>query len=153
MQRSIAVFVLTTSLLSLGATASLPAQAQTNISSDLSTISLMPVASVVGTASAVAGAVVAVPVAFSTAGALLVVKSIEMSAKGTVYVLERVSDGARVSVEVSGKVAKGASIAVGTTVAVSAITAGTVLSVAGEVIAFIPNEMGRALMHSERVSK
>lgn len=147
---SIASVLLTASLFGL---AHLPVQAQNNLSADLSTISMMPVASVVGTVSAVTGAVVAVPVAFSVAGAVLVVKAVEVSAQGTVYVLERVSDGVRVSVEVSGKAAKGASIAVGTTVTVSAIAAGTVLSVAAEVIAFIPNEIGRALMHNERVSK
>ncbi|MEI8327294.1 MAG: hypothetical protein WCH44_18395, partial [Betaproteobacteria bacterium] len=72
---------------------------------------------------------------------------------GTVYVLERVSDGARASIEVAGKVASGVSTAVGTTVTVSAIGAGVILSVAGTVLAFIPNELGRALMHSERVSQ
>jgi hypothetical protein len=96
--------------------------------------------------------VVALPVAFSVAGAVLVVKGVELSAKGTVFVLERVSDGARASVEVSGKVAEGVSTAAGTVVAVSIISAGVVLSVAGQVIAFIPNEVGRKLLHNERVT-
>ncbi len=109
----------------------------------------MPVASVVG---ASAGAVVAIPVAFSTAGAVLVVKGVEASAMGTVYVLERMSDGAQASVEVSGKAASGASAAVGTVVFVSVISTGVVLSVAGKVSAFIPNEIGKALLHNERVS-
>ncbi|MDZ7892653.1 MAG: hypothetical protein U5L73_12975 [Rhodoferax sp.] len=110
----------------------------------------MPVASVVG---ASAGAVIAIPVAFSTAGAVLVVKSVETSTKGTVYLLERVSDGARASVEVSGKAASGASTAVGTSVFVSVISTGVVLSVAGKAIAFVPNEIGKALLHNERVSQ
>ncbi len=133
----------------MGAAASFHAQAQTDASA-LSAVSAMPLASVVG---ASAGAVVAVPVAFSSAGAVLVVKGVEASAKGTVYLLERVSDGARASVEVSGKVASGASTAVGTVVTVSVIGAGVVLSVAGTVIAFIPNEIGKALLHNERVSR
>jgi hypothetical protein len=132
----------------MGATAPFHAYAQTDVSA-LSAVSAMPVASVVG---ASAGAVVAVPVAFSTAGAVLVVKGVEASAKGVVYLLERVSDGARASVEVSGKVVSGASTAVGTVVTVSVIGAGVVLSVAGTVIAFIPNEIGKALLHNERVS-
>jgi hypothetical protein len=94
-----------------------------------------------------------VPVALSTAGAVLVVKGVGASAKGAVYLLERVSDGARVSVEASGKVASGVSTAVGTVVTVSVIGAGVVLSVAGTVIAFIPNEIGKALLHNERVSR
>ena len=133
----------------MGASTPLHAQAQSDASA-LSAISAMPVASVVG---ASVGAVIAIPVAFSTAGAVLVVKGVEISAKGTVYVLERLSDGARASVEVSGKVANAASTAVGTVVSVSVISAGVVLSVAGAVIAFIPNEIGRALLHNERVSK
>jgi hypothetical protein len=125
------------------------AHSQTDASA-LSSLSVMPVASVVGTA---AGASVAVPVAFSTVGAVLVVKSVEASAAGTVYLLERVSDGVQASIEVSGKVADGVSTAVGTTVTVSAIAAGMVLSAAGAVIAFIPNEIGKALLHNERVSR
>ena len=110
----------------------------------------MPVASVVG---ASVGAAVALPLAFSQAGAVLVIKGVEASAKGTVYVLERVSDGAAASVEVSGKVADGVSTAVGTVVTVGVISTGVVLSVAGAVIAFIPNEIGKALLHNERVSR
>lgn len=132
-----------------GASTPFYAYSQTDASA-FSAISAMPVASVVG---ASAGAVVAIPVAFSTAGAVLVVKGVEASAKGTVYVLERMSDGARASVEVSGKAASGASAAVGTVVFVSVISTGVVLSVAGKVIAFIPNEIGKALLHNERVSQ
>lgn len=136
----------------MGATASFYAQAQTEASA-LSAISAMPLASVVGTTRAVSGEVLAVPVALSTAGAVLVVKTVEVSATGTVYVLERVSDGARASVEVLGKVAKGASVVAGTAFTVSVIAAGTVLSVAGEVIAFIPNAVGKALLHSQQVTQ
>lgn len=120
-----------------------------NDASAASSASAMPLGSVVG---ASAGAVVAIPVAFSTVGAVLAIKGIEASAKGTVYVLERVSDGARASVEVSGKVAGGISTAVGTVVTVSLLSTGVALSVAGQVIAFIPNEVGKALLHNERVT-
>lgn len=131
--------------------ASFEAQAKTDASA-LSAVSAMPLASVVVGSSAVAGAVVAVPVAFSTAGAVLVVKSVELSAHGTVYVLERASDGARASVEVLGKAVEGVSTAAGTVVSVGIIAAGVVLSVAGTVIAFVPNEIGRALLHNRRVT-
>jgi hypothetical protein len=110
------------------------------------------VASVVVGASAAAGAVVAVPVVLSTAGAALVVKVVEVSARGTVYVLERASDGARASIEVVGKGLAGASVVAGTLVTVSVIGAGVVLSAAGQAIAFIPNELGRALLHNERLT-
>lgn len=118
-------------------------------------LSALPVASVVvagAGVSAAVGAVVVLPVALSAAGAVLVVKAVESTARGTVYVLERASDGARASVELSGKVVQGASIAAGTVVTVSVIGAGVVLSALGEAIAFIPNELGRSLMHNERLT-
>jgi hypothetical protein len=77
---------------------------------------------------------------------------VEVTARGTVYVLERASDGARASVEVLGRGVVGASIVAGTVATVSVIGAGTVLSAAGEVIAFIPNAVGRALLYNERVT-
>ena len=83
---------------------------------------------------------------------MFTIKAVEVSAQGTVYVLERASDGARVSVEVSGRGAGAASLAVGTGVTVSVIGAGLVLSAAGEAIAFIPNAIGRALLHNERLT-
>lgn len=120
--------------------------------STLSAISALPVASVVGTASVAAGAVVVLPVALSTSGAVLLVKTVESTARGTVYVLERASDGARASIEVSGRGAGHVSLAVGTTVTVSAIGAGVLLSAAGELVAFIPNALGEALLHNERLT-
>lgn len=136
-------------LLACAMGASLVPAAQAQNASTASALSMMPLGSVVG---ASVGAAVALPVAFSTAGAVLVVKGVEASATGTQYVLERVSDGARASVEVSGKVAGAASTTVGTVVSVSIISAGVVLSVAGQVIAFVPNEVGRALLHNQRVT-
>ncbi len=118
-------------------------------------LSALPIASVVvvgAGASTAAGAVVAVPVILSTAGAVLVVKTVESTARGTVYVLERASDGARASIELSGKAVGGASLVAGTAVVVSVIGAGVVLSAFGEAIAFIPNELGRALLHNERLT-
>ena len=70
---------------------------------------------------------------------------------GTVYVLERASDGARVSVEVAGRGVAASAYGVGTVVTCSVIGTGVVLSVAGEVLAFVPNALGRALLHNERL--
>jgi len=80
-----------------------------------------------------------VVVLLAAAGAVLVVKAVESTARGTVYVLERVSDGVRISVQMTGRLAGTASVVVGTAVTVSAIAAGTILLVAGEAIAFVPN--------------
>ena len=137
-----------TSLSLLGAT---PAQAQSDASAALS---LMPLASVVGTASvgsAASTAVAVLPVALSISGAVLTVTLVQASAVGTVYVLERASDGAQASVQVLGSSAKASAYGVGTVVSCSVIGTGVVLSVAGEVLAFIPNAIGQALLHNERL--
>ena len=133
----------------LAVAASPPLLAQTD-ASVLSAVSMLPVASVV-LASEGAAAVAQASVLLAAAGATLVVRAIESTARGTVYVLERVSDGVRVSVVVAGKLAGAASVAVGTAVQVSVIAAGTVLSVAGEAIAFEPNAIGQALLYNRRV--
>ena len=106
--------------------------------SDASAVSLLPVA-----------VSVAAPVVLLSAGAALTVVAVEASAQGTVWVLERASDGARVSVELAGSVLVG----IGTAVVATAISTGWVISAAGEAIAFIPNELGGALLYNERVSR
>lgn len=114
----------------------------------MSVASAMPLASVVG----VGSAVVALPLMLSANGAVLIVKAVEVSASGTVFVLERASDSARVSVMVLSGGAVAASVGVGSTVTVSVVVAGTVMSAAGEVLAFIPNAVGRALLYTQRVT-
>ena len=96
---------------------------------------------------------VAAPALVLSAGAGLTVVAVQASGEATVWVLERASDGARASVTVSGAVAGGASLLVGTAVAVTAVSAGWVLSAAGQVIAFVPNEIGKALLHNERITR
>ncbi|RZL64141.1 MAG: hypothetical protein EOP81_09790 [Variovorax sp.] len=134
-----------------GAMLPLQAHAQSDASVALS---LLPVASAVGAVSvagAASGAVVAVPVALSVGGAVLTVVAVEASVDGVTYLLERASDGARASVKLAGGVAQGASIGIGSAVTVSVIGSGVVLSAAGEVLAFVPNALGRTLLHNERL--
>jgi hypothetical protein len=128
-----------------------PAHAKNGLS-ELSEVAVMPVASVVVAASAVATIAVATPIALATDGAVLSVIAVKASAQGTVFVLERASDGARVSVEIAGKLAKSTALALNSTVKVSLLAAGTVLSVAGEVLAIIPSAIGAELLHSERIT-
>jgi hypothetical protein len=123
--------------------------------SAISAASASPVASVVLSgygASAASGAVVALPIALSVTGATLIVKSVELSARGAVCVLERASDGARVTLDLASRAGRKTSIAVGDAMTVSVISAGATISLAGEAIAFVPNELGRALLHNERVT-
>jgi biotin transporter BioY len=96
---------------------------------------------------------VAAPVALLSGGAMLTVVAVQASAEGTVWILERASDGARASVTLSAQAAGGVSVVAGTVVLATAISTGWVLSAAGKAIAFIPNEVGRALLHNERVTR
>jgi len=96
---------------------------------------------------------VAAPVMLLSAGAMLTVVAVEASAAGTVCVLERASDGARASIKLSGQLAGGVSMVAGTTVLVTAMSTGYLLSAAGAAVAFIPNEIGKALLYNERVTR
>lgn len=118
-------------------------------------LSALPIASVVATASvgaAAVGTVSAIPVVLSAAGAVFVIKAVEVTARGTLYLLERASDGAQVSVEVAASGVGAASLGVGAAITTSVLASGVVLSAAGEAIAFIPNALGRALLHNERIA-
>jgi hypothetical protein len=125
----------------LAGTAAAPARAHGGLS-EASALSMLPLA-----------VSVAAPALVLSAGAGLTIVAVHASGEATVWVLERASDGARASVTVSGAVAGGASLLVGTAVAVTAVSAGWVLSAAGQVIAFVPNEIGKALLHNERITR
>ena len=121
--------------------------------SELSAISVAPVALSVAAVSATGVALSVAPSALLSAGVTLVVVSVEIVGGVTVWVLERASDGVRISLRTSGKLAEGVIVSAGTAVAVSVIGTGVVLSAAGQVIAFIPNEIGKALLYNEQVSR
>jgi len=117
------------------------ARAQSTIS-DASVLSALPIA-----------VSVAAPVAVLSTGAALTVVSVEATSTGAVWVLERSADGTRASVRLVGRGLADASVAVGTVVVATALSTGWVLSAAGEAIAFIPNEIGRALLYNERITR
>lgn len=87
--------------------------------------------------------------ALLTTGTSLKVMAVQASGNGTSWLLERVSDGARATLQLSGRSPMG----VGTTLLVSAISAGWVLSADGKAIACVPNELGASLLFNERVSR
>lgn len=110
--------------------------------SDASALSALPIAMSV-----------AAPVMLLSAGAVLSVVAVEAASEGTVWVLERASDGAQASVTLSAQAAGGLSVAAGTAVLVTAVSTGWVLSAAGHALAFIPNQIGAALLHNERLTR
>jgi hypothetical protein len=117
------------------------AGAQSSLS-DASALSALPIA-----------VSIAAPVAVLSAGAALTVISVEATSTGAVWVLERAADGTRASVRLVGRGLAGASVAAGTVVVATALSTGWVLSAAGEAIAFVPNEIGRALLYNERITR
>jgi hypothetical protein len=123
------------------ASAGAPARAHNELS-EASALSALPVA-----------VSVAAPAMLLVGGAALSVVAVQASAAGTVWVLERASDGARATLHFSGHVA-GASLAgVGAAVVVTALSTGWLISAAGQAIAFVPNQIGAALLHNERVTR
>ena len=94
---------------------------------------------------------IAAPVAFLVAGAVLTVTAVEASALGTVWVVRRASDGATASLRVSGELAASVAIGIGTAISVTVVAAGWLLSVAGEVLCIVPNALGESLLHNERI--
>ena len=86
-----------------------------------------------------------------TEGSSFVVKSVQASGQGAVWILERASDGVQASVEVAGKHASDVTKLVGSTVVTTVFASGVLLSAAGQIIAFVPNEVGRALMYHQPI--
>jgi hypothetical protein len=117
------------------------ANAQSTVS-DASALSVLPIA-----------VSVAAPMALLSTGAALTVVSVEATATGAVWVLERAADGTRASVRLVGQSVANASVAAGTVVVATSVSTGWVLAAAGEAIAFIPNELGRALLYNERITR
>lgn len=87
------------------------------------------------------------------AGGAMVVASIEVVGDASVVVLKGSLDGVSASVRLSGEAAHQASLVAGASVEVVAISTGYILVTAGRVLAFVPNELGRALLHSSRVAE
>jgi hypothetical protein len=88
-----------------------------------------------------------------TAGAVLTVASVQAAAAGTVWVLTQASTGASVVLTLSAAGAEAVSAAVGTTVVVTALSTGWLLSAAGKALCFVPNEIGASLVYNERMTR
>lgn len=112
------------------------------VSETSSALSLLPVAVTVSGATAL----------LST-GAVLTVVSVQMVADGVIWVLRKGAGGVEVSLRVSQRLVEGVVVAVGTVLVGTVISAGLVLSVAGEAVAFVPNQIGASLLHNEEIKR
>ena len=98
------------------------------------------------------GLVVAGAMATIAASGLLIVDGVQAAGDGSVVLLKSASDGAKVSIRVSAEIAEQFSGAVGESVRVVATSTGHLLVASGKAIAFIPNELGLALLHQTKLN-
>lgn len=85
------------------------------------------------------------------ASGAVVIESVQLAGDASMVVLAGASDAASVTLRLSGKAIEGASLVAGASVVVLAVSTGYVLVAAGQVLAFVPNEIGRSLLHHSRV--
>lgn len=122
--------------------------ASQKVSVGTASILASPAASVGGSADGEAslGATLAVT------GSSFVVSGIaQLSADTTEIILDAASGAGKVSVHVATSAVRGLGISTGAAVQAVAASTGTVLLASGKVLAFIPNTLGQALLHHERV--
>lgn len=96
---------------------------------------------------AASGFVVAGSSQLIVAGAQLTVTAVQSAGEAVVVVMRGASEAATVSVRTSAQVASQASVAVGNSVRVVGESVGHALYIGAHLIAFVPNEIGRALIH------
>ena len=96
---------------------------------------------------------VALPVILVSDAGAIVILGVQASAEGTVWLVENAADGVKGSITFAGNAIAVSGIAVGTVIVVTVVATGRLLSAAGHVIAFIPNELGRTLSYNQRVSR
>ena len=81
----------------------------------------------------------------------VVVTGLEKVADGSVLALKGASNAGAASIKLSGEAARGLSLATGTVLNVVAVSTGHALLLSGKIIAYIPNEIGKSLLHHSRV--
>lgn len=85
-------------------------------------------------------------------GGSVVVAGVHASGEGLELVLQGAGQASIATVRLSGEAARGLSVATGTVLDVVATSTGHVLVLSGKALAFIPNEIGKALLHHERAA-
>ncbi|MDB5911203.1 MAG: hypothetical protein JWP34_5320 [Massilia sp.] len=100
-----------------------------------------------GSATVVNGSLSAV-----AASGTVLVQSIEAAGDASMIVLAGASGAVQATIRLSGRAAREASLVAGASVNVVATSTGALLVASGKVLAFIPNEIGKALIHHSRAS-
>lgn len=125
-------------VLLLSASAAMPAAARDSVEDGSTASAAMSVLAV------------AVPVWAAHQGSEFVVRAVRATADGVEVSLQGVSGAIETSATVARDAAEAASIGVGTSVRVVAESTGYALVASGVLLAFVPNEIGRSLLHHSR---
>lgn len=86
---------------------------------------------------------------FKDAGQLSVT-AVKTAGNVSTITLRGLASGAEVSVQVSSKAIEGSAIAAGVVMEVTVSVTGTLLIASGKALMFVPNEMGKSLLHHSR---
>ncbi|GGZ07775.1 hypothetical protein ACFFTM_03750 [Pseudoduganella plicata] len=97
------------------------------------------------------GFVVLGSIAMVGGGGSVIVESVKTVGEGIEVVLKNVADASTATVRLSGKGASKLAIGASTALDVVATSTGHMLVASGKVLAFIPNELGKALLHHSEV--
>lgn len=91
---------------------------------------------------------------FFVLGAAYIVIGVGTIASDTIsLVIQNSVDGSKAVVRTSASVAKGIGVSVGSTLKVVAESTGYTLIAAGKVLAFVPNAVGKELLHQSKLSR
>ena len=113
-----------------------PAYAQSTAASQVSAISVAP------SAASAEVALAALP-----AGSKLVVTALRPVGDVVVLSVEAADQGAAISLEVSAAAVRSTGLVVGSVLVTAATSAGVMISVGSEVVAFVPDALARSLIH------
>lgn len=85
-------------------------------------------------------------------GGSYILVALQPLGEGALAVFEATGTSAQVTFELSGEAAVVAGRAIGEVVEVAALAGGSALMLAGEMIAFVPDELSRSLHHRQRLT-
>lgn len=120
----------------LSLSSSPPAFGQSNAASQASAISIEP------SEVSAAAAIEVLP-----AGSTLIVTAMRPVGEIVELSVETAGHASIIGLKVSAATARAIGVTVGTTLAVTAVSAGWLISAGGEVVAFVPDRLARALTH------
>lgn len=86
------------------------------------------------------------------AGGSYVLVALEPLGEGVLAVFEATGSSVQFSLELSGAAAEFAGKQIGSVVEVAAMAGGSALMLAGEIIAFVPDQLSQSMHHRERLS-